>query len=68
VALFDEPLHGATRDGGKFGPQKNVKAFAGQRLVNGKSFRACVHPQMALIFADSILRESVKSAEEKLFI
>jgi hypothetical protein len=43
VALLDEALHRAARDGWKFRPQKNVKSLGGQRLFDGEMFRARGH-------------------------
>ncbi len=43
VALFDEPLQRAARDGGKLFAQKNVEPPAGQGLFDGENFRALAH-------------------------
>ena len=68
MALFNQPLHCAARDGGKFSAQKRVEPLGWERFFNDEIFRARRHPQIAPIFADSFLRELVKFAEKKFFI
>jgi len=53
MALFDEALHRAARDGGEFFAQKNVQAFAAPRLFDREFFRGCGHRLASLILINT---------------
>jgi hypothetical protein len=56
VALIDETLNGAARDGGKLGAQKRVEPLVGQRPFDHHRFSACRH--------GTILQEAIKRTKD----
>ena len=48
MALFNQPLHGATRNGGKFFPQEGVEPQIHLRMFDGEMFRAGAHEELSV--------------------